>query len=133
MPTFQAGKDCLLTPATTQLERFLDVDASALRLVEASKLLKTMLTWGILGFCILSLMAWVSQSWLTLTSLLFWIIVLGLYFIPQAKRDVNRAVNYLLAHISFLDGGEKHLYVKRMDSVALGRQEVAYQLGRDVF
>ncbi|WP_410950956.1 hypothetical protein [Pseudomonas sp. S1(2024)] len=133
MRTSQVARDCLLAPATTQLERFLDVDASALKLAEANKLLKTVLTWGILGFGILSLMAWVSQSWLTLASLFFWIIILGLHFIPQAKRDVIRAMNCLMVRISFLDGGEKHLYVKRMDSVPLGRQEVAYQLGRDVF
>ncbi|WP_256659174.1 hypothetical protein [Pseudomonas sp. Leaf58] len=41
MRTSQVARGCLLAPATTQLERFLDVDASALKLVEANKLLKT--------------------------------------------------------------------------------------------
>jgi hypothetical protein len=90
-------------------------------------------TWGFFGFCALGLLAWESQRWITLISMFFWLIIAGVYFVPQAKKEVNRVMNHLIIRISFLEGSEKHLYVQRMDSVALGRREVAYQLGRDIF
>ena len=133
MRTSQATEDLVLVPAKTQLERFLDVDACALRFSDATSHLKKVSSWGFLGFLALGFLAWESQRWITLISMFIWIIIAGVYFIPQAKKDVNRVMNHLMIRISFLDGAEKHLYVQRMDSVALGRREVAYQLGRDVF
>lgn len=133
MPRSRATNEVILTPAGTQIERFLDVDACALRFSDARSHLSKVTTWGFFGFCALGLLAWESQRWITLISMFFWLIIAGVYFIPQAKKEVNRVMNHLIIRISFLEGSEKHLYVQRMDSVALGRREVAYQLGRDIF
>jgi hypothetical protein len=42
-------------------------------------------------------------------------------------------MNTMLARIWYLSEVEKSGYVERMESVTLAKQEVAYQLGRDVF
>lgn len=129
-PTVNSG---VLEPGASTLDRFLDVDASALRYLAAVKHFKQIVLWGFAGLMGLTLLAWASQAWFALISLVAWIIIAGTYFTPQAQKDVTRTMNTMLARIWYLSEAEKSRYVERMESVALAKQEVAYQLGRDVF
>jgi len=129
-PTVNGG---VLEPGASTLDRFLDVDASALRYLAAVKHFKKIVLWGFAGLMGLALLAWASQAWFALISLIAWIIIAGTYFTPQAQKDVTRTMNTMLARIWYLSEVEKSGYVERMESVTLAKQEVAYQLGRDVF